>query len=210
VLFRAKINSLDSLRRESISTDDAASPQAQTDYTSRRSVTNELAVMAPYDITFRCFSSELAGVLAGFGGSPYSMIVKTIVVEPSVSGGTLEEGQPGGTPAMTPPAGYTPPPAYSTPAAERAMADRYGVRPGGGGRGGEGGPGGVTGGIPERGLGQPGVTPNPYSPAYNTPTASPGGVASATSSRGGLPTVLDEKQLKVTLSLDVVKLTPAK
>jgi hypothetical protein len=107
VLFQAKVNSLDSLRRESISADDANSTQGQTDYISRHSVTNELAVLSPYEITFRGFSSELAAVLAGFASSPYGLIVKTINVEPAPSASEVvspasEEviGQvPDGTPA---------------------------------------------------------------------------------------------------------------
>src|SRR5204862_6259930 len=90
VLFQAKVNSLDSLRRESISADDANSTQGQTDYISRHSVTNELAVLSPYEITFRGFSSELAAVLAGFASSPRGLIVKTINVEPAPT--ASEEG----------------------------------------------------------------------------------------------------------------------
>ena len=196
VLFQAKINSLDSLRRESVSADDAGSPQAQTDYTARRSVTNELAVLSPYDITFRCFSSELAVVLAGFGSSPYSLIVKTIVVEPAITGTTTDEGaQPVAMqPTVVAPVQPQPNP-YNAAAADRALRDRYGS---GGGRG-EGGPG------PGRGYPQPGGYPNPYAPPANPAPAAP-----SSASRGGLPTVLDEKQLKVTITLDVVKLTPAK
>ena len=64
VLFEAKVNSLDNLRRERVSADDSKGPQ--TDYLGEKSVTNELAVLTPYEVTFRCFSSELAAVLAGF------------------------------------------------------------------------------------------------------------------------------------------------
>jgi hypothetical protein len=187
VLFQAKINSLDSLRRESVSTDDASSPQAQTDYTARHSITNELAVLAPYDITFRCFSSELAAVMAGFASSPYGLIVKTINVEPGPTSTTPEEGA--APPVGMEPQVVAPPPQRPSSAdAERAMRNRYGV---------EGGPGRYP---------QPG-TPNPYQPAPQ-PAPAPGVPAAA--SRGGLPTVLDEKQLKVTLSVDVVKLLPTK
>ena len=44
-------------------------------------MTNELAVLTPYEVTFRCFSSELAAVLAGLASSPYALLVKTINVE---------------------------------------------------------------------------------------------------------------------------------
>ena len=58
VLFQARVNSLDELRRERVSEDDLKGPQ--TDYLPEKSVTNELAVLAPYEVSFRCFSSELA------------------------------------------------------------------------------------------------------------------------------------------------------
>ena len=79
VLFQAKINSLDNLRRERVSEDDLKGPQ--TDYLPEKSVTNELAVLSPYEVSFRCFSSELAAVLAGFASSPCGLLVKTINVE---------------------------------------------------------------------------------------------------------------------------------
>ena len=54
VLFRAKINALDGLRRERVSEDDQRGPQ--TDYIAEKSVTNELAVLTHYELSFRCFS----------------------------------------------------------------------------------------------------------------------------------------------------------
>src|SRR5689334_3762941 len=68
VLFQAKVNSLDFLRRERVSPDDAAGNA--TDYLDEKSVTNELAILSPYEITFRCFSPELASVLSSFASSP--------------------------------------------------------------------------------------------------------------------------------------------
>ncbi len=59
VLFAAKVNSLDNLRRERVSEDDNKGPQ--TDYLSEKSVTNELAVLTPYEVTFRCFSHGTGG-----------------------------------------------------------------------------------------------------------------------------------------------------
>ena len=48
VLFQAKVNSLDNLRRERVSEDDLKGPQ--TDYLPEKSVTNELAVLTPYEV----------------------------------------------------------------------------------------------------------------------------------------------------------------
>ncbi len=47
------------------------------------SVTNNLAVLTPYVVTFRGFSAELASVLAGFAASPHGFIVKGINVQPA-------------------------------------------------------------------------------------------------------------------------------
>jgi hypothetical protein len=104
VLFGAKINALDLLRRERVSPEDAAG--AATDYVADKSITNELAVLTPYELTFRCFSPELASVLANFASSPQGFVVKTINVEAE-----------GATPAvdLTGNAGTAEPPVTPTP-----------------------------------------------------------------------------------------------
>lgn len=184
VLFQAKINSLDELRRELVSDDDLKGPQ--TDYLLDKSVTNEQAVLSPYEVSFRCFSPELAAVLAGFASSPCGLMVKSMNVESAPAVAAPVEFT---TPAMfAPPAPtYIPPPPRATPVApdQDAFAARYGL----GGRRGE--------------TVRPPIAPRPvYQPPVAPMGASPG--------RGGLPPALDEKQLKVTLVLTVVKLLPAK
>jgi hypothetical protein len=177
VLFQARINALDELRRERVSEDDQKGPQ--TDYISETSVTNELAVLTPYEVTFRGFSSELAAVLAGFANSPYALIVKTINVEQAPAAAASEQTATP-TPVMAPmPQPYVPPPRYAEP--ERAPIDRYGDRYG------------LAGRRPP---------PPPVAQPYYTPIP-----AAALKNKGGLPTVLDEKQLKITIALVVVKLT---
>jgi len=182
VLFAAKINSLDNLRRERVSDDDLKGPL--TDYLPDKSVTNELAVMTPYEVTFRCFSSELGAVLAGFASSPCGMIiVKTINVEPAPAVETPSEPVP--QPAFAQPYAPPPPPRpvpQPRGGADDAMLSRYGIR----GR-------------------RPAPPPQPV-PGYPPPVA----VVPPTASKGGLQVVLDEKQLKVTLMVYVVKLAPAK
>ena len=189
VLFAAKVNSLDNLRRERVSEDDNKGPQ--TDYLSEKSVTNELAVLSPYEVTFRCFSSELAAVLSGYGGSPSGLVVKTINVEAAPAVAASEQAPMPVTvimpPANTAPA-YTPPPRAEAPnSAAAAFASRYGIGPGS----------------------RYNPRPAPQAPppqVYVQPA--PG--AAQPASKGGLPLVLDEKQLKVTLMLNVVKLVPSK
>jgi hypothetical protein len=184
VLVQAKVNSLDNIRRERVSDDDLKGPQ--TDYLTEKTVTNELAVLSPYEVTFRCFSSELASVLAGFAASPCGLLVKTINVEsaPAAAAGT-DAFAPAA--AAAPYAPLAPSPAVS-PSVEARLAERYGMR-------GRGAPGSA---FSER-YGNRGV-PSPAVQPYVPPVA-----PAAPASRGGLPISLDEKQLKVTLMLFAVK-----
>jgi hypothetical protein len=125
ILFRARINSLDKLLREKVSSDDDKGPQ--TDYLDATmiSVTNDLAVLAPYEVTFKCFGAELAGVLTGFANEPRGFIVKGINVEPAMGVPTMltDAGmQPGLQPGAPPgyrfgPAGNLVPAGEATPAA---------------------------------------------------------------------------------------------
>jgi hypothetical protein len=198
VLFQAKINSLDNLRRERVSPDDGNGPQ--TDYLDQRSVTNEMAILTPYEISFHAFSSELAGVLSGFSSSPYGIVVKTINVEPAPAAAA----EPGAAPAP-----FTPAPVVPQSTAPPSMTDRYArlASPDPGPMNRYGNPGGgQPGGIQYRPLGS--GTQTPYAPpATPAPTAT--GTAPG-ANRGGLATVIDEKQLKITVMLNIVKLLPAK
>ncbi len=83
VLFAARVNSLDGVQRIRVSNDDASGPQA--DYLNDQSLTNNLAVMTPYAVTFRSFTPEIAEVLAGFASSPHGFIIKGINVQPAGS-----------------------------------------------------------------------------------------------------------------------------
>jgi hypothetical protein len=198
LLFESKINSLDNVRRERVSADDSTGPQ--TDYLSEKSITNELAVLTPYEVTFRCFSSELASVLTGFASSPYGFVVKTINVDPAPAPPPSEQPAPVIQYVVQQPAASTlaPNPALEQMQAQQRMMARYGL--GGGGRAGEGAAGG---GVQYRPLGS---TPSAYAPAAPG-TVQPG---AAPGSKGGLQTVLDEKQLKITINLILIKLLPEK
>lgn len=160
-LFRAKVNSLDAVRRERVSTDDQSGPQADYLDVNHVSVTNDLAILVPYEVTFRCFSAELAGTLSAFGSSSNGIIVKSVNVEPA-SGVTSVLGDQ-----------------YNTPGA-------MGYPPG-------------TPGYPASYYGEAAMMGRPM------PVATPAPVT-----RGGLQTILDEKPLKVTLVLNVVRLLPTK
>ncbi len=209
VLFQAKINSLENIRRERVAPEDSLGG-LQTDYLLEKKTTNELAVLTPYEVVFKCFSSELASVLGGFAASPHCIIIKSINVEGApITPATEQPLMPGGV--MAPPVQYQYPqyaqPAQQTEAQRQAevqaqIASRYGNRginryaPGGGSPG-------SSGGIQYRPLGS--------TPAYNPPAVTPQPVLAPTGAKPGvLPTVLDERQLKVTANLILVKLLPAK
>lgn len=182
VLFAAKINSLDNLRRERVSDDDFKGPQS--DYLPDKSVTNDLAVLAPYEVTFRCFSSELAAVLAGFEAAPCGLVIKTINVESAPAAPPANEAFTGtAAPTFVPAYQPQPPPrAAEAPVdPEAAFAARYGL---GGGRG----------------AAPPRAAPQYVQPTYVTPAPA--------AANKGLPLALDEKQLKVTLLLNAIKLLP--
>jgi hypothetical protein len=186
ILIRAKINSLDSLRRERVSADDATGPE--TVYTDRRSQTNNLAVLIPYDISFRCFGPELAAVLAGFANSPHCFIVNSLSVEPA-SATAAGEPTPA-TPAASSVTAYTPPPPpapVSRPTARRGLPEEEAMMQ-----------------MDESQQSTKGAPP----PRVVTPRSATASAAST--ARGGLQTVLNEKQLKVTMSVMIVKLLPKK
>ena len=126
-LFSARITALDAVQRERTSDDanPANSGLGANDYTDSASLTNGNVVITPYQVTFECFTTELASVLSSFANQQHSVVVKTVNI------------QPVDTMMMTDP----------------------------------------TAGLP----------PN---------------------LRGGVPTVIDEKKLKVILLLDIVKIVP--
>jgi hypothetical protein len=110
ILYAAKINSLDGLRRVRVSDDDVRGPQS--DYLDESAVNNNLAIFRPYEVTFRCFSQDLASVLSVFASSPYEFVVKDINVQtmattaaPSASpgGGMMGAQPPPNQPAYQPP-----------------------------------------------------------------------------------------------------------
>lgn len=127
-LFTARVNAIDSLQRVRVSEDDVAGPQG--DYTSKQSTTNELAVLTPYVVTFRCFTPELARVISTFAVSSNAMFIKSMNVQPAglAGPGTMDGGMgmPGATPGYIP--GETPPPAYGYPRPGVAPVTRGGLQ----------------------------------------------------------------------------------
>jgi hypothetical protein len=82
ILFAARVNAIEGIQRVRVSDDDTAAG-SQADYVSDTSTTNDFAIVTPYAVTFRSFSSEIASLLAGFASSPHGFIVMGINVSPA-------------------------------------------------------------------------------------------------------------------------------
>lgn len=179
VLFRAKVNSLDNLRRERVSPDDNQGPQS--DYQDQKSVTNELAVLSTYEVSFHCFTPELAAVLTGFGSSPFGFVVRSMNVEPAPATATQPEMAAAPvTPIYIQPQPQAVPQPQTRQSEEQAFRQRYG-------------------------LGPKGPTPTPTAPTPTPQVYVPPAPAKPT-----LQTVLNERQLRVTMTIVVIKLLPLK
>jgi hypothetical protein len=81
ILFGAHINGLDGIQRRRVSDDDAGGPAA--DYLEDVPVTGKLALLTPYQVSFRAFGQETAQVLGAFAASPHGFIVKSISIQPA-------------------------------------------------------------------------------------------------------------------------------
>ncbi len=112
ILFAARINALDGLQRARVSMEDFTGPPS--DYLDALPVTNHLAVVTPYVVTFSCFSPELARVLVGFATAPNAFIVQNVNLQPAAPAVPV-----GGLPPGFSPAGLPPPPLAAPPLAGR-------------------------------------------------------------------------------------------
>jgi hypothetical protein len=124
VLFRAKIN-LDGIQREIVSTNQDSNP---ADYLpTKKTVSTPLADVTPYQVTFRCFSADLAQVLSSLATSPYGFMVESINIEPV---NAAEEGV-AGSPFAPPPVAAAPgQPPYLVPVQPGGAGYREGMRRG--------------------------------------------------------------------------------
>ncbi len=215
VAFDAKIHSIEGIRRVAVSADDTAA--GGTDYIGKSVYTNAevQAVVSPYELKFHGFTTELADTLAGLARAPHCFIVKSVFVESTAAAAERESaGTTSGESSMAARYGLPMPSAPTTTASSAAaqqaeLMKRYGITPGrGGGRGGEGrmSPGGGAMNLQSRyGLG-----PRMPMPVTPVPTPAAPSVAAAPSGPKGPVTIIEEKPLQITISLDVVKLLAAK
>ena len=190
VLFAARVNSLDGIQRSRVSDDDVNGPQS--DYFEEYSVTNNLAVLTPYQITFRSFTPEIAHVLVGFATSPHGFIVKSISIQPA-GVVTAPAPSPGMPPILMPVPGAQRPDTGKAETVIPLLATMETADP-----------------ILAQAYMPPGLRPRPAAPPSAPPTVAPVAPPTATPSRGGLQTVLNEQLLRVTLVVEVVKLQPKK
>lgn len=134
VLFKAKIQALESVQRLAISLDD---PQGSADYLTDRTVTtNAFATFTPYRVIFKSFSAEFGNVLNAIAATPEFFIVRTVSIEPTEReaemGGGMPVGLPmpiqpipqlpGGLPVRPPPPGAPRPAPPPPPASAKPMA----------------------------------------------------------------------------------------
>ncbi len=109
IIFDAKVLELEKIRRISLASQDTPGlgmMGGTSDYWTRKPTTNDLAIVIPYEFTFRCFSSELQAVLEGLARNPHSLLVKNLVVDTGDTN-TVDIYAPGGggegnMPAMNP------------------------------------------------------------------------------------------------------------
>jgi hypothetical protein len=185
VLFAARINALDGIQRIRVSEDDLLGPQS--DYFEERSVTNNLGVITPYQISFRSFTPEIAHVLAGFASSSHGFVVKSINVQPAGGAAMPSSGpmQPMPVPGMIRQEGKVNlwlPMLATTETAAPVLGQAY---------------------LPPMLRARP-AAPSP------PPAMSPAAPSPAVTGRSGLQTVLNEQLLRVTLVVEIVKLLPQK
>jgi hypothetical protein len=124
ILFGARVNDLIGIQRVRVSDDDAASG-SQSDYIDERPVTNDLAIITPYVVTFQTFTPELARAISGFATSTNPFIVKSITVQPASSSGMPGDMGNGAPPQMMDNPGRYGPPGRFGP----AMDPRYQTMP---------------------------------------------------------------------------------
>ncbi|HNQ91027.1 MAG TPA: Amuc_1100 family pilus-like protein [Verrucomicrobiota bacterium] len=85
VIIGAKVLALDGIRRCPVSTQDTPGATGTSEFWNKKPLTNEWAIVTPYEFTFHSFTAELGAVLEGLYRSSNGFLVKNIVVDPSPS-----------------------------------------------------------------------------------------------------------------------------
>lgn len=177
ILFNAKVRALESFQRGPAFPDEPRSADILTDRATQTNTlsTNISVVITPYRLVFRGFSSHLTEVMNSLTSAKEFYAVRQVDVEPS--GGAME------TPGMRDPSGMMTMPGFGPMGAPGLPATT----------------------LPNPGGLAPGAfAPQPVGPRPLPPKA-PGGLNVPPPPKSSLTKVLDEKPLRITLVLDVVK-----
>jgi hypothetical protein len=126
VLFGAKVNALDAVKRSPVTSDETA---GMTDFLTAKPETNEWTVITPYEVTFKGFSGELAQVLHGFAKTSNCIIVKNIVVQRADAPVETPVTDTSAAGAATPPAGADPYARYGMGGMRMRMGGARGMSP---------------------------------------------------------------------------------
>ena len=187
-LFKARVRGIESLQRLAAFADEPKGPDLLLDRTEQ---TNSLATgvnvtITPYRVVFRGFSGDLAVVLNTLSGTKDFFVVREVLVERLGSAGMMNPGMM--NPGMMNPGMMNP-----------GMMNPGMMNPG---PFGAPGPGGAPGML------APGMT-TPPPPGGFRPVApkAPGTIGTQPVSKSSLVKILDEQPLRITLVLDVIKVT---
>ena len=130
VLFDARVHALVGLRRAPMPKEEEGGANSADYLSGRKPATNAVtgAVLAPYEIAFNGFSTELAAVLEGFYRSPNCFIVKNIDVQTNVVSASVDYFVPSYVPYSFAP-GVPPPALNPYDQMRRRYGDRYNRMP---------------------------------------------------------------------------------
>ncbi|HTL17961.1 MAG TPA: Amuc_1100 family pilus-like protein [Patescibacteria group bacterium] len=149
----------------------------QNDYIDKKAVTNALEIHMPYEFTFRSFSAEFGSVVEGLARSPHCFLIKSLNAETTTPVSSTET--PSTAPSMLPGPFFNP-------------YNRYGV-PGQGGP--ESGGGAMDARMRQR-----------YGMRYTPPPETPPPQLAAPPVKTGPVILLEEKPLRVTMTIEAVRL----
>ena len=79
ILFDSKVNTLEGIRRSSLTQDDES---GGPDYLFLKPQTNQFSIITPYEIQFRCFGSELENVVQSLVSASNCIVIKNINISP--------------------------------------------------------------------------------------------------------------------------------
>lgn len=125
IILSARVSALERIRREPVVTNDTVASDLLP---TERTVSTPLADISPFEVTFQCFSEQLAQVISKFANAPNGLIVKSINVEPVTTTGLTSGSGIGETMEPTPPPPTFQPPTFR-PGGERGGRGFRGPQP---------------------------------------------------------------------------------